>query len=174
MIKYNEYCIEKPKPAPTNDMYNLAGGLGDLGDLNFNAEIPSTNKEEDKKNEPAKTGMDHVDDVINTEKEERDGWQKAYQKYDSKIKFWRGHPQMNSIKVLICTLHDVLWDGAKWKRVGMHELMEFNSVKKNYRKAILVVHPDRNHTAPTDQKFLANRIFGTLNEAWKVFEKTGQ
>lgn len=81
---------------------------------------------------------------------------------------------MNSIKVLLCTLHDVLWPSANWKRVAMHEVIDQNAVKKTYRKAILITHPDRQNQATTDQKFLANRVFGTLNEAWKVFEQTGQ
>lgn len=56
----------------------------------------------------------------------------------------------------------------------MHEVGDPNTVKKLYRKAILITHPDRVHKSPTEQKFLANRIFGTLNEAWKVYEATGQ
>jgi DnaJ family protein C protein 6 len=56
----------------------------------------------------------------------------------------------------------------------MHEVIEQNNVKKLYRKAILITHPDRVHKSPTEQKFLANRIFGTLNEAWKVYDATGQ
>lgn len=71
-------------------------------------------------------------------------------------------------------MHDVLWPEANWKRVGMHEFESPTSVKKLYRKAILITHPDRVNNSPTEQKFLANRVFGTLNEAWKIFEKTGQ
>jgi curved DNA-binding protein CbpA len=56
----------------------------------------------------------------------------------------------------------------------MHEVIEQNSVKKLYRKAIVITHPDKVHKSPTDQKFLANRIFGTLNEAWRIYEQTGQ
>lgn len=58
--------------------------------------------------------------------------------------------------------------------MGMHEFQDANSVKKAYRKAILITHPDRVNKSPTEQKFLANRIFGALNEAWKNFENTGQ
>jgi cyclin G-associated kinase len=52
----------------------------------------------------------------------------------------------NNIKVLICSLHDVLWNGAEWERVGMHEFMEDgpSKLKKFYRKAIKLTHPDRN------------------------------
>jgi curved DNA-binding protein CbpA len=56
----------------------------------------------------------------------------------------------------------------------MHELGDPNSVKKLYRKAILITHPDRVNKSATEIRFLASRIFGALNEAWKVFEQTGQ
>eukprot|EP00345_Euplotes_harpa_P010567 CAMPEP_0168349922 /NCGR_PEP_ID=MMETSP0213-20121227/20766_1 /TAXON_ID=151035 /ORGANISM="Euplotes harpa, Strain FSP1.4" /LENGTH=325 /DNA_ID=CAMNT_0008360079 /DNA_START=210 /DNA_END=1187 /DNA_ORIENTATION=- len=158
---------------PAHD-FGLAGGLGDLGGLDFNLSHDEPPKEE-KKSKPADTTLsDHVKNVYAASEKEKDEWQIAYQKYDDKIKIWKGHPNMNSIKVLLCTLHDVLWPSANWKRVAMHEVIDQNAVKKTYRKAILITHPDRQNQATTDQKFLANRVFGTLNEAWKVFEQTGQ
>ena len=84
--------------------------------------------------------------------------------------------QKNNIKVLLCSMHTVLWEGANWKPIGMHEFMEGDQasmLKKLYRKAILLAHPDRNATKSYDQVFLANAIFGALNEAWEVYEKTG-
>lgn len=42
------------------------------------------------------------------------------------------------------TMHTVLWDGeTRWKPVGMSELVTPDQVKKYYRKAVLVVHPDK-------------------------------
>lgn len=41
-------------------------------------------------------------------------------------------------------MHTVLWAGeTKWKPVGMADLVTPEQVKKVYRKAVLVVHPDK-------------------------------
>ena len=53
-----------------------------------------------------------------------------------------------NIRALIGSLHSILWDGAqeKWTPVGMGELLTAQQVKKYYRKACLVVHPDKVRT----------------------------
>lgn len=81
---------------PSN--FDLAGGLDDLGGLDFNA---NPNKGEDKKDDGPISLSDHVSNIHKAGAKERDEWQLAYQKYDQKIKFWKGEPVMNSIKVLI-------------------------------------------------------------------------
>lgn len=49
-----------------------------------------------------------------------------------------------NIRALLSTLHTVLWEGeTKWKPVGMADLVTPDQVKKYYRKAALVVHPDK-------------------------------
>lgn len=41
-------------------------------------------------------------------------------------------------------MHTVLWAGeTKWKPVGMADLVTPEQVKKVYRRAVLVVHPDK-------------------------------
>lgn len=51
-----------------------------------------------------------------------------------------------NIRALMSTMHTVLWDGeTRWKPVGMSELVTPDQVKKYYRKAVLVVHPDKVH-----------------------------
>lgn len=69
----------------------------------------------------------------------------------------------------------MLWADAEWERVGMHEFMENGpaKLKKLYRKAVLLTHPDRNQTKGADRKYLANAIFAAVNEAWVEYEKTG-
>ena len=45
-------------------------------------------------------------------------------------------------------MHTVLWAGeTKWKPVGMADLVTPEQVKKVYRKAVLVVHPDKVSTS---------------------------
>ena len=55
---------------------------------------------------------------------------------------WTEGKQRN-IRALLCSLHTVLWEGAKWQEVGMHQLVSLADVKKMYRKACLSVHPDK-------------------------------
>ena len=56
---------------------------------------------------------------------------------------WTSGKEKN-IRALLCSLGSVLWDGeARWKPVGMHELVTPDQVKKVWRKAVLSVHPDK-------------------------------
>lgn len=49
-----------------------------------------------------------------------------------------------NIRALLSTLNTVLWEGeTRWKAVGMADLVTPDQVKKYYRKAVLIVHPDK-------------------------------
>ena len=49
-----------------------------------------------------------------------------------------------NIRALLSTLHTALWDGeSRWTPVGMADLVTPAQVKKHYRRAVLVVHPDK-------------------------------
>lgn len=49
-----------------------------------------------------------------------------------------------NIRALLSTLHTVLWDGeSRWTPVSMADLVTPEQVKKQYRRAVLVVHPDK-------------------------------
>ncbi|XP_041855326.1 cyclin-G-associated kinase isoform X2 [Melanotaenia boesemani] len=77
-----------------------------------------------------------------------------------------------NIRALISTLHTVLWEGeTRWKPVGMADLVTPDQVKKYYRKAVLVVHPDKATGQPYEQ--YAKMIFMELNDAWTEFENQG-
>jgi hypothetical protein len=79
----------------------------------------------------------------------------------------------NNIRALLCSMHKVLWDGeTRWDPVGMHQLVNAADVKKVYRKAVLVVHPDKLTDHP--QINLARLIFVELNDAWAQFQQEGQ
>lgn len=54
-----------------------------------------------------------------------------------------------NIRALLSTLHTVLWDGeSRWTPVGMADLVTPEQVKRQYRRAVLVVHPDKVSAAP--------------------------
>ncbi|OWK05485.1 DNAJC6 [Cervus elaphus hippelaphus] len=108
-----------------------------------------------------------------------------------KILEWIEGKERN-IRALLSTMHTVLWAGeTKWKPVGMADLVTPEQVKKVYRRAVLVVHPDKVSTArplhpcscpgpcprfATGQPYeqYAKMIFMELNDAWSEFENQGQ
>ncbi|XP_024131109.1 cyclin-G-associated kinase isoform X2 [Oryzias melastigma] len=77
-----------------------------------------------------------------------------------------------NIRALLSTLHTVLWEGeTRWRPVSMADLVTPDQVKKYYRKAALVVHPDKATGQPYEQ--YAKMIFMELNDAWSEFENQG-
>lgn len=53
----------------------------------------------------------------------------------------------------------------------MDKLADPNEVKKYYRKAMLLCHPDKvKQFDDPDKRFIANRCFATLTEAFNVFK----
>ncbi|XP_035272230.1 putative tyrosine-protein phosphatase auxilin isoform X1 [Anguilla anguilla] len=89
-----------------------------------------------------------------------------------KILDWIEGKERN-IRALLSTMHTVLWEGeSRWKPVGMADLVTPDQVKRVYRKAVLVVHPDKATGEPYEQ--YAKMIFMELNDAWSEFESQGQ
>ncbi|XP_050817940.1 putative tyrosine-protein phosphatase auxilin isoform X4 [Gopherus flavomarginatus] len=89
-----------------------------------------------------------------------------------KILEWIEGKERN-IRALLSTMHTVLWAGeTKWKPIGMADLVTPEQVKKVYRRAVLVVHPDKATGQPYEQ--YAKMIFMELNDAWSEFENQGQ
>ncbi|XP_018113715.1 putative tyrosine-protein phosphatase auxilin isoform X1 [Xenopus laevis] len=89
-----------------------------------------------------------------------------------KILDWIEGKERN-IRALLSTMHTVLWAGeTKWKPISMADLVTPEQVKKVYRKAVLVVHPDKATGQPYEQ--YAKMIFMELNDAWSEFENQGQ
>lgn len=81
-------------------------------------------------------------------------------------------PKKNSVKVLLGTLHMVLWPGNTWQVVGMDKLAEPKQVKTCFRKAVLVVHPDRQPPdCDADRRYISNRCFAALNDAYDEYKK---
>lgn len=86
-----------------------------------------------------------------------DGWQKR-------------NGTDRDIRSLLSNLHTVLWDGNRWKKVGLADLTSAAKVKKQYQKAIRVIHPDRHKDDPIDVQVVSERTFEAVNEAWKRFD----
>ncbi|XP_016050673.1 cyclin-G-associated kinase isoform X2 [Erinaceus europaeus] len=88
-----------------------------------------------------------------------------------KLQDWTEGKERN-IRALLSTLHTVLWEGeSRWTPVGMADLVTPAQVKKQYRRAVLVVHPDKATGQPYEQQ--ARLIFMELSDAWAEFESQG-
>ena len=77
--------------------------------------------------------------------------------------------RVSNLRALLASMHTVLWPGAPWKPVSLAELVDVQQVKDAYKRAFLVVHPDK-VVGPRRQE-LARMIFAVLREAYDNFKK---
>ena len=104
-------------------------------------------------------------------KQDEEAEDKVRQQLEPKIKAWsEEHGKKKQLRALLASLHTILWPGAKWKQISIGDILNDGKVKKFYHKATLVVHPDKTHHLPPDQKFLAKRIFDALTQAKTNFD----
>ena len=94
------------------------------------------------------------------------------QKWGPRLSTWAkdSGAKPKPIRSLLSSMHTVLWKGARWKELGLGKLLQPNQVKLGYRKAMLVVHPDKVAGGDNVQIFIAEKVFAALQDAWGVFE----
>lgn len=84
------------------------------------------------------------------------------------IRDWTQGKERN-IRALLGSLHNVLWEGAdRWNQPSMGDLLTPDQIKKHYRKACLVVHPDKLTGSPNLP--LAKMVFTELNDAYSKYQ----
>lgn len=72
------------------------------------------------------------------------------------------------IRTLLSTVHEVIWSDSSWQPVSLADMVaKEGNIKKFYRKAILITHPDRAQGRNAEQQVRADRIFQALNESFK-------
>ena len=105
------------------------------------------------------------------EQEERDRFKAQY---DGPLAAWSSETggAKKNIRVLLSTLHTVLWEGAKWEPVPMAKLVMAAKVKFWFMKAITIVHPDKQNTMEASQRYVATAIFHSLENAYRTFQET--
>ncbi|KAK4274766.1 hypothetical protein QN277_017945 [Acacia crassicarpa] len=93
---------------------------------------------------------------------------------DDKIRQWSNEKQGN-IRSLLSTLQYVLWPNSGWKPVPLVDIIEGNAVKRAYQRALLCLHPDKlqQKGAASHQKYIAEKVFDILQEAWTHFNMLG-
>lgn len=90
-----------------------------------------------------------------------------------KLKSWaEDNGRVKNIRTLLSTMHQVMWDESKWTEVNMGKLIQPADVKRHYRKAMIVVHPDKSGGRSAEQLLIAERVFAAVNTAWDDFAKT--
>jgi len=77
--------------------------------------------------------------------------------------------RVNNLRALLSSMHTVLWPGSGWKQVSLSELVDVQQVKDVYKRAFLIVHPDK-VVGPRRQD-LARMIFAALRAAYDSFKK---
>lgn len=87
------------------------------------------------------------------------------QRVGPRLEQWARDPpaaggKLRNIRSLLSTMHTVLWADSAWKPVFLRDLMAPERVKFYYRKAMLVVHPDKNVTGSAEQRFVAEKVGG--------------
>ncbi|KAM4121922.1 hypothetical protein ACB094_01G043000 [Castanea mollissima] len=99
---------------------------------------------------------------------------KEIQVIDAKIREWSNGKKGN-IRSLLSNLQYVLWPESGWKPVPLVDIIEGTSVKRAYQKALLCLHPDKlqQKGAASHQKYIAEKVFEILQEAWTHFNSLG-
>ncbi|XP_021734621.1 auxilin-related protein 2-like isoform X1 [Chenopodium quinoa] len=89
---------------------------------------------------------------------------------DVEIRRWAAGKEGN-LRALLSTMQYVLWPECGWQPVSLTDLITGAAVKKAYRKATLCIHPDKvqQKGATLQQKFVAEKVFDLLKEAWNKF-----
>jgi len=110
------------------------------------------------------------DDML---QKESDGMETARAQHDLTLTEWAfdASKKKRNVRTLLTTMQKVLWTGSKWKEIGLGDVLQAKQVKLRYRKAMLVVHPDRLAGESPETRFIAKRVFEAINEQYQEFLK---
>nr|DAD21611.1 TPA_asm: hypothetical protein HUJ06_023074 [Nelumbo nucifera] len=86
------------------------------------------------------------------------------------VKRWSNGKEGN-LRALLSTLQYILGPDSGWQPIPLTEVITAAAVKKAYRKATLCVHPDKlqQRGASIQQKYICEKVFDLLKEAWNKF-----
>ncbi|CAI8617332.1 unnamed protein product [Vicia faba] len=92
------------------------------------------------------------------------------EKLDENIRMW-SYGKETDIRLLLSTLHHILWLESGWYTISLVNLKENSQVKRAYQKARLCLHPDKlqQKGATFLHKYLAEQAFSILQDAWAAF-----
>ena len=89
---------------------------------------------------------------------------------DADVKRWSSGKEGN-LRALLSTLQYILGPDSGWQPIPLTDVITAVAVKKAYRKATLCVHPDKlqQRGASIQQKYICEKVFDLLKEAWNKF-----
>ncbi|XP_048136280.1 auxilin-like protein 1 [Rhodamnia argentea] len=89
---------------------------------------------------------------------------------DADVKRWSSNKEGN-LRALLSTLQYILGPDSGWQPIPLTEVITSAAVKRAYRKATLCVHPDKlqQRGASIQQKYICEKVFDLLKEAWNKF-----
>ncbi|KAH6825645.1 hypothetical protein C2S53_017617 [Perilla frutescens var. hirtella] len=89
---------------------------------------------------------------------------------DEKMRLWSTGKEAD-IRLLLSSLHHILWPNSGWLPVPLANIIETSQVKKAYQRARLCLHPDKlqQRGATLQQKYIADKAFSILQDAWAAF-----
>ncbi|CAM8917782.1 unnamed protein product [Rhodiola kirilowii] len=91
---------------------------------------------------------------------------------DADVKRWsRG--KTGNLRALLSTLQYILGPDSGWQPIHLTDIVTADAVKKAYRKATLFVHPDKlqQRGATIKQKYICEKVFDLLKDAWNRFDR---
>jgi len=122
--------------------------------------------------EKVKEALEFKQELDEAQRREAQDLEEAKAKYDSALNVWAtNNKEKRNVRTLLTSMHNVLWPDSGWKPLGLGDVIESKKVKLHYRKAMLVVHPDRCSALTAEIRFIAKRIFEAINEAYQEFLK---
>ncbi|XP_058735903.1 uncharacterized protein LOC131607978 isoform X2 [Vicia villosa] len=85
------------------------------------------------------------------------------EKLDENIRMW-SYGKETDIRLLLSTLHHILWPESGWYSISLVNLRENSEVKRAYQKARLCLHPDKlqQKGATFLHKYVAEQAFSIL------------
>ncbi|XP_022950114.1 auxilin-like protein 1 [Cucurbita moschata] len=89
---------------------------------------------------------------------------------DADVRRWSSGKE-GKLRALLSTLQYILGPDSGWQPIPLTEVITAAAVKKAYRKATLCVHPDKlqQRGASIQQKYICEKVFDLLKEAWNKF-----
>ncbi|EFH59662.1 predicted protein [Arabidopsis lyrata subsp. lyrata] len=76
---------------------------------------------------------------------------------------------------MMSSLHQIIWSNSSWETVHHFNLVNNdNEIGLAKRKALLALHPDKQHGASAEQKYLATRLFSVIKQQWDIYIRKKQ
>lgn len=133
---------------------------------------PGQTKEEWIIEKKRKETIKNMQDRDRRQAEEKAAMDDATWKLEDHLKNWEyKNGVQKNLRNLLSSIDTIAWSGSGWQKIGLADLMDRNNMKKHYRTAQKLFHPDKHSSSPPEQKVIAEHIFEAVNSAWKKFEE---